>query len=71
MLASDSLAGPGLAPAADWAISDGPVDYAFALDVMRRRAAAIRDNQSRELIWLLEHSPLYTGGTGAKDAGPA
>ena len=68
MLASDSLAGPGLAPAADWAISDGPVDYAFALDVMRRRAAAIRDNQSRELVWLLEHSPLYTGGTGAKDA---
>lgn len=34
---------------------------------MQRRAAGIRDNQSPELIWLLEHPPLYTGGTGAKD----
>ncbi|AGK58493.1 lipoate-protein ligase B [Hyphomicrobium denitrificans 1NES1] len=68
MFIGDSIAGSGPVPAVDWAISDRPIEYPFALEVMRRRAAAIRDNRSRELIWLLEHPPLYTGGTGAKDA---
>jgi lipoyl(octanoyl) transferase len=67
MISGDSRAAPGSAPAVDWAISDRPIDYPFALDAMRSRAAAIRDNGSPELIWLLEHPPLYTGGTGAKD----
>lgn len=67
MFLSDSTAGSRTVPVVDWAISDRPVDYPFALEVMRARAAAIRDNQSRELIWLLEHPPLYTGGTGAKE----
>jgi lipoyl(octanoyl) transferase len=67
MLSGDSIAGAGSARPVDWAISDRPVEYPFALDVMQRRAAGIRDNQSPELIWLLEHPPLYTGGTGAKD----
>jgi lipoyl(octanoyl) transferase len=67
MFFGDSIAGSGSAPVVDWAISDRPVEYPFALEVMRRRAAAIRDNRSRELIWLLEHPPLYTGGTGAKE----
>jgi lipoyl(octanoyl) transferase len=61
-------AAPALAPAVDWGISDGLVDYDFALEVMRRRAAAIRDRGARELVWLLEHPPLYTAGTSAKDA---
>jgi lipoyl(octanoyl) transferase len=56
------------APAVEWAVSDGPVDYLLALDVMKTRVAAIRDGQARELIWLLEHPPLYTAGTSAKDA---
>ncbi|GJL91404.1 MAG: octanoyltransferase [Hyphococcus sp.] len=33
---------------------------------MEARAAAIRAGEARELIWLIEHEPLYTGGTGAK-----
>jgi lipoyl(octanoyl) transferase len=67
MLSGDSIAGACSTCPVDWAISDRPVEYPFALDVMQNRAAAIRDNQSRELIWLLEHPPLYTGGTGAKN----
>lgn len=67
MVSGDSIAGIG-APSVDWAISDCPVEYPSALEIMRQRAAAIRDNQSRELVWLLEHPPLYAAGTGAKDA---
>ena len=50
----------------DWAISDTLVAYPDALDIMNARAAAIRDGNARELIWLLEHPPLYTAGTSAK-----
>lgn len=53
--------------AVDWAISNGYVEYAHALDVMTRRTQAIRDGRANELIWLLEHPPLYTAGTGAKE----
>lgn len=67
MFYGDSIAGFGSEPLVDWSISDRPVAYPFALEFMRTRAAAIRDNQSRELIWLLEHPSLYTGGTGAKE----
>jgi lipoyl(octanoyl) transferase len=56
------------APAVEWVISDAPVDYPVALDLMSRRAAAIREGHAPELVWLLEHPPLYTGGTGAKDS---
>jgi lipoyl(octanoyl) transferase len=68
MFSGDSIAGLGSTPAVDWTISDRPDDYPFALELMRRRAAGIRDNRSRELVWLLEHPPLYTGGTSAKDS---
>lgn len=53
--------------AVDWAISNAYVDYDRALDVMARRTEAIRDGRANELIWLLEHPPLYTAGTGAKE----
>ena len=66
MRAAEEVA--SFAPAVEWAVSDGPVDYLVALDVMTKRVAAIRDGQARELIWLLEHPPLYTAGTSAKDA---
>jgi lipoyl(octanoyl) transferase len=68
MLSSELAASSGSQPAVEWVVSDGPVDYLFALDVMSRRVAAIRDGHAKELIWLLEHPPLYTAGTGAKDA---
>ena len=34
---------------------------------MERRVAAIRDGSAPELVWLLEHPPLYTAGTSARD----
>ncbi len=50
----------------DWAISDKAVAYPDALAIMAARATAIRDGRAPELIWLLEHPPLYTAGTSAK-----
>jgi lipoyl(octanoyl) transferase len=42
------------------------VSYERALAVMDARAAAIADGSAPELVWLLEHPPLYTGGTSAR-----
>lgn len=53
-------------PAVNWAVSDGPVGYDIALDIMSQRVTAIRDAGAPELAWSLEHPPLYTAGTGAK-----
>ena len=50
----------------EWAISDGLIGYEAALAMMSARAIAIRDNGAAELIWLLEHPPLYSAGTSAK-----
>ncbi len=43
-----------------------PTDYPAAVEAMERRAAAIRDRMEPELVWLLEHPPLYTAGTSAQ-----
>jgi lipoyl(octanoyl) transferase len=50
----------------EWRISDSPVDYAEAVAVMEARAAAIAAGEAPELVWLLEHPPLYTSGTSGK-----
>ncbi|WP_439530436.1 lipoyl(octanoyl) transferase LipB [Pannonibacter sp.] len=55
----------GSAPV-DWLISDTPVAYEDALAVMESRVAAIAEGTAPELVWLLEHPPLYTAGTSAK-----
>lgn len=52
----------------EWKISDTPVDYAEAVAFMEDRAAAIRAGDAAECVWLLEHPPLYTAGTSAKDS---
>ncbi len=52
----------------EWAISEGLTDYDQAVAFMEARAAAIADGQARELVWLVEHPPLYTAGTSAQDA---
>lgn len=52
----------------EWRISDTPVAYPEALATMEHRVAAIRAGQADELVWLLEHPPLYTAGTSAKPA---
>ena len=51
----------------EWHISDEPVDYEAAVARMERRVAAIRAGTAPELVWLLEHPPLYTAGTSARD----
>jgi len=49
-----------------WRISDAPVPYQAAVAAMEARAAAIAQGHEPELVWLLEHPPLYTAGTSAK-----
>jgi lipoyl(octanoyl) transferase len=57
----------GTAPAAiEWRCSDEPVPYEMAIAEMENRIAAIRAGTAPELVWLLEHPPLYTAGTSAR-----
>ena len=49
----------------EWRVSDLPVPYDEAVAEMEARAAAIAEGRARELVWLLEHPPLYTAGTSA------
>lgn len=51
---------------AGWAVSRTPVSYPEAVAAMEARAAAIADGTAGELVWLLEHPPLYTAGISAK-----
>jgi lipoyl(octanoyl) transferase len=51
----------------EWRRSHGLLDYADAVVAMERRVAQIRDG-APELVWLVEHPPLYTAGTSARDA---
>lgn len=50
----------------EWAVSTTPVAYLDAVAIMEARAAAIAEGRAPELIWLLEHPPLYTAGVSAK-----
>lgn len=52
--------------AAGWAVSRTPVSYPDAVAAMEERAAAIADGRAGELVWLLEHPPLYTAGISAR-----
>jgi lipoyl(octanoyl) transferase len=51
---------------AGWAASAGYVPYPAAVEAMKSRAAAIADGEAGELVWLLEHPPLYTAGVSAR-----
>jgi lipoyl(octanoyl) transferase len=61
--ASSALSG---GPLAAWRIETAPVHYHEALAAMDARAAAIADGTADELVWLIEHPPLYTAGTSAR-----
>ena len=50
----------------EWAVSEGPVDYASAAAFMEARAKAVREDGAPQLVWLLEHPPLYTAGTSSQ-----
>ena len=52
----------------EWHVSDGLTPYAGALAAMEARAAAVAAGTAGELIWLLEHPPVYTAGTSARPA---
>jgi lipoyl(octanoyl) transferase len=61
----------GIAPArgqraVEWRVDDELVAYRDALAVMDARTAAIADGTAAEMVWLIEHPPLYTAGTSAK-----
>ena len=61
--ASSSDSGDGVG----WAISEGLVPYPQAVAAMEARAADIAAGKAPEQVWLLEHPPLYTAGTSARD----
>jgi len=52
----------------DWSIEESPVDYLTAQAAMEARVAAIHAGIAAEQVWLLEHPPLYTAGTSAREA---
>jgi lipoyl(octanoyl) transferase len=49
----------------EWKIEDRPVPYERALAFMEARVRTIRERDAAEMVWLLEHPPVYTGGTSA------
>ncbi len=63
-----TFAAPPGGPAVEWRISDSAVPYLDAVAAMEARAADIAAGHKGEMVWLLEHPPLYTSGTSGKDA---
>src|SRR5579862_5479071 len=49
----------------EWRTSEGLVQYPEAVALMERRVAEIAEHRAGELVWLLEHPPIYTAGTSA------
>jgi lipoyl(octanoyl) transferase len=69
MVASQPAQAPGnLTEDVEWRVSPGLVAYEDAVAAMEARVAAIRAGEAPELIWCLEHPPLYTAGTSAEDS---
>ncbi|MCI5060540.1 MAG: lipoyl(octanoyl) transferase LipB [Alphaproteobacteria bacterium] len=52
----------------EWKVSAQPIAYLEAVQAMESRVAAIRGEKAPELVWLLEHPPLYTTGTSAQES---
>ncbi len=55
-------------PPVDWRVESGLAPYPDAVAFMEARATAIAAHRAPELVWLVEHPPIYTAGTSAKDA---
>lgn len=51
----------------EWLTSQAPIDYELSMRFMRQRAEAIAAGRAAEAVWLLEHPPIYTCGTSARD----
>lgn len=50
----------------EWRVEPGLLKYEAAVAAMEKRAEEIYEGKAGELIWLVEHPPLYTAGTSAK-----
>ncbi|MBN9441593.1 MAG: lipoyl(octanoyl) transferase LipB [Bosea sp.] len=57
----------GVSEPVEWVVAEGLTGYDEAVAEMEARAALIADGEARERVWLVEHPPLYTAGTSAKD----
>src|ERR1019366_8822263 len=68
MTTMGSISPPGTPTPPEWRITGGLTQYPDALALMRDRVAAIRAGTASELVWLVEHPPIYTAGTSAKPA---
>jgi lipoyl(octanoyl) transferase len=55
-------------PPVEWRVQHGLTQYPEAVALMEQRAAAIAQGSARELVWLVEHPPIYTAGTSAQDS---
>jgi lipoyl(octanoyl) transferase len=66
-LALGLIAPRGLPPV-QWLVTEGLTPYDDAVKAMEQRAVAIADGAAPELVWLIEHPPLYTAGTSAREA---
>lgn len=65
--ANADLSQPTAAPdGIEWRIAEAPVPYPEAVALMESRVAEIGAGQAPQMVWLLEHPPLYTGGTSAR-----
>ncbi|RYE34893.1 MAG: lipoyl(octanoyl) transferase LipB [Hyphomicrobiales bacterium] len=57
----------GVSEPVEWVVAEGAVGYDEAVAEMEARTALIADGLARERVWLVEHPPLYTAGTSARD----
>ena len=64
---ADRMLARGDAGPVEWVIGEEPVGYDEAVAAMEERVAAIADRRAPERVWLVEHPPLYTAGTSARD----
>jgi lipoyl(octanoyl) transferase len=65
-VASGSMLPAAGTPPVEWRVAATPVDYPEAVAFMEGRVAGIAAGNEAELVWLVEHPPLYTGGTSAR-----
>lgn len=65
---SHLMRAPASHPAPEWLVAPGLTPYDDAVAFMEHRAEAIGSDEARELVWLVEHPPLYTAGTSAREA---
>lgn len=52
----------------EWKISDELIDYEDAVAFMDKRVAQIHNGEAKEMVWLLQHPPIYTSGTSAVES---